>query len=148
MKTLFTTEEEATYEEAFKRLGYKILTWETFGSWQGDYAAILEKDGKLGFVVIGYGSCSGCDSLQAVGWFFYSYLEENYNKVLELDKDLRRLLHEIEKEIVWGTPSELVRKILVGNKWSSGGIHWYKGDEGYLESRKALVTAVLGWQSE
>lgn len=143
-KTLFTIEEDASYDEALKRLGYEILAWEVFGSWQGDYAAIVEKDDRLGFVVIGYGSCSGCDSLQDVGWYFFGYDEENNENAIKKDKQLRALIKEVEKEIVWGTPSELVRKILVGNRWSEG-IQWHRDDDGFKESRRALVEAVCGW---
>ena len=33
--------------------------------YQGDSRVMYEKDGKYGFLIFGWGSCSGCDSLQA-----------------------------------------------------------------------------------
>lgn len=39
----------------------------TCGSWQGDYVALItDESNRLGFIVIGYGSCPGCDSYEAV----------------------------------------------------------------------------------
>ena len=54
------------HQEILERQGFEILGWESFGSYQGDYAAVVKKDGKVGFTVIGYGSCSGCDALEAI----------------------------------------------------------------------------------
>ena len=35
--------------------------------YQGDTRVLLEKEGKYGHLLFGWGSCSGCDSLQACG---------------------------------------------------------------------------------
>lgn len=45
--------------------GYEVVASETFGSWQGDEAYILSDGERFGIVVIGYGSCSGCDAFEA-----------------------------------------------------------------------------------
>ena len=78
-----------TYHEGFKSLGIEILEWVTFGIYQGDYAVIVKKDKTLGFVVIGYGSCSGCDALEACD------SSEEYND----------LISSVLKDIYWGTTS-------------------------------------------
>ena len=55
-----------SYEDAFDDC--KILKWKTLGSYQGDHVALVEaKGGQVGFAVIGYGSCSGCDALEGTG---------------------------------------------------------------------------------
>ncbi len=48
---------EAEYEDAFRDC--KILVWEDVGDYQGDTFAMVEKGGQFGYVVIGFGSCSG-----------------------------------------------------------------------------------------
>jgi hypothetical protein len=46
-----------------------VLLQETLGSYQGDIVLLYEKDGKFGYLIFGYGSCSGCDSLEACSSF-------------------------------------------------------------------------------
>jgi len=40
-----------------------------FGSYQGDYVYVIsnEWEDKFWYVIVGYGSCSGCDTLQSIG---------------------------------------------------------------------------------
>ena len=55
------------YGQIVNSWGYEVLDLSMTGSYQGDYEALLrDKDGRYGIVVFGYGSCSGCDALQAV----------------------------------------------------------------------------------
>jgi hypothetical protein len=42
--------------------GYEVLSDEFT---VGDYLVLLRDDDRLGFAMIGYGSCSGCDALAA-----------------------------------------------------------------------------------
>lgn len=51
------------YTDAFE--GYEIKVSKTLGSYQGDILYIIQDDDRFGFVGVGYGSCSGCDALQA-----------------------------------------------------------------------------------
>lgn len=43
----------------------KILIQVDDDDYQGDSRLIYEKDGKYGYLQFGWGSCSGCDALQA-----------------------------------------------------------------------------------
>lgn len=52
-----------SHQDILKREGFDIISFEEFGYYQGDYASIVAKDGKIGLAVIGYGSCGGCDAL-------------------------------------------------------------------------------------
>lgn len=45
--------------------GKKVLLYKEFGSYQGDYIAILEEKDNIEIWKGGYGSCSGCDWLEA-----------------------------------------------------------------------------------
>ncbi len=43
----------------------KVLFQKDDDDYQGDTRVLFEKDGKYGYLIFGWGSCSGCDSLQA-----------------------------------------------------------------------------------
>lgn len=60
------------YSEALEAAGAKILAFQEFGSYQGDWFALVEYKDKKGFASGSYGSCSGCDSFQAE----FDYTEE------------------------------------------------------------------------
>lgn len=53
------------YSEAMEAAGAKVELYEQFGSYQGDWWARVEYEGRRGWVTGSYGSCSGCDSFQA-----------------------------------------------------------------------------------
>ena len=53
--------------------------------YQGDTRVLLKKDEKWGFLVIGWGSCSGCDALQGCG----SY------------KEIGELIGQLDNDIQW-----------------------------------------------
>lgn len=57
------------YSETLEAAGAKVLAFNEFGSYQGDWAALVEYNGETGFVFGSYGSCSGCDAFEAeFGW--------------------------------------------------------------------------------
>lgn len=58
------------------------------GGYQGDYFYIGEKDNKIYFIDIGYGSCSGCDSLLA--------RESDIDALIELQDDIKRDVREFD----------------------------------------------------
>lgn len=53
-----------SYEQALEAAGAKVLAFEEFGSYQGDWWAKVELNGQIGFVNGNYGSCSGCDAFE------------------------------------------------------------------------------------
>ena len=112
-----------TYHEGFKSLGFEILEWVTFGTYQGDYAVILKEDDTLGFVVIGYGSCSGCDALEAC----------NSNE------EYRELMHSVIQSIYWGTQEELLSKI--NDKYDDN--NWYRYDDDFSQNKSKLIEALI-----
>lgn len=138
--TLFDYEESPDYKLGLERLGYEIIAWEDFGCYQGDYAAIVKSGNNIGFVVIGYGSCSGCDALQACDWPWWNDgSEETKKRFEEVDQEIRSLFEGIERSIVWGSPSELTRFILSNER---SGLDWYRHDDSFKERRKNLVEAL------
>jgi hypothetical protein len=57
------------YAEAIAGVGLKPIVDELLGDYQGDWVAIVNDEDSwkdnAGFLVYGYGSCSGCDEWQA-----------------------------------------------------------------------------------
>jgi hypothetical protein len=72
------------YVPIIKHFGEILLEW-TEDNYQGDTAAIVKKDNKYGYLLFGWGSCSGCDALQAC---------ESY-------EDLGKLVEELENKVLW-----------------------------------------------
>jgi hypothetical protein len=58
-----------SYEQSLEAAGATILEFESFGSWQGEWVALVEYRGERGWVQGSFGSCSHCDSFEAeFGW--------------------------------------------------------------------------------
>ena len=86
-------QEFASYEGIVESWGYEVVGWETFGDYQGDYFVLLRDGDRWGFVSIGYGSCSGCDALEAA-------CEDGPSVVEALSEELRT-------SVRWGSAADL-----------------------------------------
>lgn len=54
------------YDVVLQAAGYEVVAYTTFGSYQGDWwAKVKTPAGEKGWIHGYYGSCSGCDNLQA-----------------------------------------------------------------------------------
>jgi len=89
---------------------------------QGDSRVLYEKDGKLGYLLFGWGSCSGCDSLQAC---------ENY-------KELQKLMDFLNDSIKWFDSNEECLKYFKEHDWE--GDYCSNGEE-----QKEFVDKVIGY---
>ena len=60
--------ERISYEMLVKSMGYDIDSQETFGSYQGDIIFVVwdRPNALRGILICGYGSCSGCDAIEAI----------------------------------------------------------------------------------
>lgn len=57
---------DLTYEGALVAAGATVHNFSQFGSYQGDWWAFVTlADGRTGWINGSYGSCSGCDALEA-----------------------------------------------------------------------------------
>jgi hypothetical protein len=54
-----------SYEKALEAAGAKVLAFEQFGSYQGDWWALVETDDHIGWVHDYFGSCSHCDAFES-----------------------------------------------------------------------------------
>lgn len=67
------------YYQALEAAGAKVHSFEQFGSYQGDWWALLTFNGVTGWVNGSYGSCSGCDAFEGeMGSFSSHYHGEKY----------------------------------------------------------------------
>ena len=58
-----------SYSSALEAAGCTVLEFEQFGSYQGEWLALVDHQGIFGVVEGSYGSCSGCDAFEAeFGW--------------------------------------------------------------------------------
>lgn len=58
----------------------ELVAYQQYGSYQGDYLAVLNDKGIYKFYIGSYGSCSGCDWLEAEGETEYG---EEFNYEVE-----------------------------------------------------------------
>lgn len=88
------------YEDLYKQFGTPLVEVD-IGSWQGDTLVVLENEGKYGYLTFGWGSCSGCDALQAC---------ENFD-------DLQELSDYLESSIQWFDSKEELKKWVNNHDW-------------------------------
>lgn len=101
------------YSELIDSMEYNIVFEETIGSYQGDYLYFFEDSDKYGLLVFGYGSCSGCDSLEACSD----------------EKEVTSLRDSIESEIKWFKTKEEVAKFIWDTDKKAFKDWWYYDDE-------------------
>lgn len=102
----------------------------TFGQHQGDYAAVVTKEGKIGFVVIGYGSCSACDA-----YFAASSCDNKEDK----KRLLTDLTYSVINSIFWSTPKEVADKI----RNLGQDNNWYRHEETFKAKVNTLSKVAL-----
>lgn len=83
-----------SYEKALIAAGAKMIAFKEFGSYQGEWYALVEYNGERGWVSGGYGSCSACDafegeigheSVDAVGEQIWDRSQGEYRDATEAD---------------------------------------------------------------
>lgn len=85
---------ELDYEHMVRAWGWTVLSFDTCGSYQGDHVVLLADGDRRGFLMIGYGSCTGCDALEAARP--YDYDDEppaDWSEVVEIYERLRGEVH-------------------------------------------------------
>lgn len=94
------------------------------GSYQGDTYVLYEDNGKFGYLTFGWGSCSGCDALQACGSL----------------REVQRLCDSLQNSIMWfGTKAEAL-------EWFK--THDWKGDWCWWNGVSEFVDKVIAYLSK
>lgn len=117
-----------TYQEIFKRVfADKGMYSHKFNSYQGDYV-FIGKQYKEGFtfLIIGYGSCSLCDSLEAC-----DNVADLLELVLEMHNNLRHFDSKQALMDFINNPPEL--------QWYESELKYLKEDERFLEFMKKYI---------
>jgi hypothetical protein len=81
------------YKLALEAAGGKIIDYESFGSWQGEWWAKVEYEGNVFWVSGSYGSCSYCDSFESE----FGYEDGNCSDHLYTYNDSNKNCIECEK---------------------------------------------------
>lgn len=108
-----------SYRDALEAAGANVLEMRYFGSYQGDWFAVVEHNGKRGLVSGAFGSCTVCDAFDAEFDSYYGdekESEEDYNKRLaefgsEYLSDLRNtneLIEDFKRQAEWDSDAESV----------------------------------------
>lgn len=99
----------------------KILVQVDDEDYQGDSRVLYFKDGLYGYLNFGWGSCSGCDSLQAC----------------ESHSEIQELIDGLEKDIMWLNKEEML-KFFKERDWE-GQYSWH------IEETKKFVEEVINY---
>lgn len=112
----------SNYQPIIESFGEVVMQVDDDG-YQGDSRVVLTKDGKYGLLIFGWGSCSGCDSLQACDTY------------AEIDS----LIGGLRDDVKWYDSLEELQKYVAEKDWE---IEFCYGDETkrFIEGVAALAT--------
>lgn len=113
-----------SYESALKAAGVEVIEFVHFGSYQGDWLALIRDNGVIGVAEGCYGSCSYCDAFESE--FGYDDEGEDYQERLAdfgrgylpaytLEEKIERI-EPLAKEYDWGDYQEMLDQLL---SWKS-----------------------------
>jgi len=111
------------YEDLTEATGCEVIDSLYMGSYQGDLLMIVSKDYKFGILSTGYGSCAGCDPLQAC---------RGPDEYAELAKSLYN-------NIIWKDPDEII-DYLENKDWET---EYYGRQEGLPEFIKKIKEQII-----
>lgn len=95
------------YEPMITAFGNVVFMVED-NAYQGDTRVLYDNDGKIGHLIFGWGSCTGCDALQGC-------------KSIE---EVQELCNELENDIMWFDTREEALKYFETHDWE-GDWSWY-----------------------
>lgn len=116
-----------------KAKGGKCISFVEFGSYQGEWVAVIERDENVELWKGSYGSCSGCDWLEAEQ--DYSTGEVSDEKASEYFKEDHPFV-VIPKETMRGMELETFQEVIPANIRSD--IYDFDGKELYESIKKSI----------
>lgn len=125
------------YRDLIDTMGFDVLAEKDFGSYQGDTVVSLRDGERVGILVFGYGSCSGCDEIEGI----MSYGKLDNDKL----RDLTALRDKMAGNIMWSEKGGL--RALVDSRDAANNYWLYNdGEAEYVRAEasrldKAEVTA-------
>ncbi len=118
---------EYEYKPLLESMEYEILVKVDEDDYQGD-SWVLFKDGtRYGFLNFGWGSCSGCDALQAC----------------ESLEEIESLRNELHKSIIWHQDKKAMIDWLLKHQWWKDASFYVSDSEYYTAYFVGLALAKL-----
>ena len=111
-----------SYDDLYEGFGYEILMNESIGDYEGDTYLLFKDGDRIGWLVVGWGSCSGCDAL------------EDCSSPADYD-ELYRTLHG---NIRW---HDGVQEVLAWSEAKDWDLEWYSGQ---AKGIPAKIASALG----
>lgn len=109
-----------SYESLVDSFEVETLLMEAVGDYQGDYPFLLRDGKKYAYLVVGYGSCSGCDVLEGL---------------YDDRKAITEFRDELWNSLVWKTKAEMRAYFRAKDE----KLEWWGYDSGYQDFKvKAL----------
>ncbi|MFA5049135.1 MAG: hypothetical protein WC516_08980 [Patescibacteria group bacterium] len=106
----------------------KVLVQVSDNGYQGDTRVLLELDGKFGVLIFGWGSCSGCDALQAC---------ESWD-------DLSDLFDRLQTQVKWFDSAEETFRYFMGHDWE-GDYSWHSDEiQRFISECKEKLAELIG----
>lgn len=96
--------------------------------YQGDTRVLYNNNGKIGHLIFGWGSCSGCDALQAC---------ESYD-------DLQELCNELENDIEWFDDAKEALAWFKSHDWQGDFIWHDENGMKYVEQAISYLYNLAG----
>ena len=122
------------YQDLVESGGFQIMLWEESGHYQGDFFTVVkDKNGRYGYCVIGFGSCTGCDALDAAMPLDYDQADADWS-------DIVILRASIIEDFKFFTSKEDLASFIEDSLRVNNGNNWYWLHD---ESREILSRFIL-----
>jgi hypothetical protein len=103
------------YDPLLESMGYEILLQIDDEDYQGDSRLLFKNGDQYGLLIFGWGSCSGCDALQACDTFKeIEELREGLNNDIKWDtrEGLLKYIEEKDWELEWSWHAEETKEFV------------------------------------
>lgn len=114
MKDIEKREYGVTYDDLIESMDVERLVEVTDQNYQGDTRLLLKKGDRYGYLCFGWGSCSGCDALEAIDG--YKYTGNGYEYLVTAEH--YELRDQLYNQIVWKDSREEMLAYFKEKDWS------------------------------
>lgn len=104
------------YQPILKSIG-TILIQVDEGDYQGDSMVLYKKGSKYGYLIFGWGSCSGCDALQAC---------ENM-------EEIQSLIDQLHNDVKWFDSLNDLKAYFINKDWELEYLYHSDGGKEFIE---------------
>lgn len=111
-----------SYDELLSGFGYEIALRVDDDAYQGDTRVLFRRDESYGWLQFGWGSCSGCDALQAC----------------DSQDDVARLAAQLKAEIRWFDSASAALTFFQAHDWE-GDYSWGAEEQKRFVSEAAAL---------